>query len=120
MSAWTHVWDEATKKMNQSVLDRNAAREKQGGIRWDHEQRKMFGELEDNALMRELMRAKIARMKQPMPDFYGDGPQYVAPQSASMPQEPPEWYFRPGKSSEFSAYGKGGGNALAKLLGSIK
>lgn len=106
--------------MNQSVKNRNAALEEQGGRRWDHEQRKMFGELEDNALMRELMRAKIERMKQPMPDFYGDGPQYVAPQSASMPQEPPEWYFRPGKSSAFSAFGNGGGNALAKLLGSIK
>lgn len=106
--------------MNQSVRNRNAALEDQGGKRWEYEQRQMSGALEDNALMRELMRAKIARMKQPMPDFYGDGPQYVAPQSASMPQEPPEWYFRPGKSSEFSAYGKGGGNALAKLLGSLK
>lgn len=103
--------------MNQSVRNRNAALEDQGGKRWEYEQRQMSGALEDNALMRELMRAKIARMQQPTPDFYGsDSLAYSAPQiSSGEPSQPPEWFMRPRRGS-----GMGGGNFLAKLLGGAK
>lgn len=111
--AWTHVWDEATKRMNQSVENRNAALEKQGGIRWDNEQRQMMQGLEQGDLMKEMLRARIDRMRQPMPDFYGSGPTYSG--ATGWDNILREAFAKRGGGMD--RRGGGGMNALAQILG---
>ena len=101
------------KGMNASVLRRNAALEKQGGARWDSEQRTAMQGLEQGDLMKEMLRARIDRMREPMPDFYGSGPTYSG--ATGWDNILREAFAKRGGGMD--RRGGGGMNALAQILG---
>ena len=118
--AWgADVWHDAINRMNNSVLRANEFADTRAAAKAKQEDTdRYYSNVERSGqgeLMQEMLRARIDRMREPMPDFYNSGPTYSG--ATGWDNILREAFAKRGGGMDR----RGGGqmNALAQLLGGV-